>query len=499
MEIYSHCSDGIPLYDEVIGMKYTNWTLRITIAVVCIIGLSRSGVGQYAPAPGMQDPVGQYAVDPHVDDTDAIIDEGGSLFKTPSYLVRDRADGWYKTLSPGCDTFWGPGEWRFKAWVDQGITYGSGRVDETFAPQAYNDMYNGYQMNQVYLALERKAAENGANVSWGGRIDAMFGTDYYYTQAYSLEASNVGYMTTINGPEGRVNHWNGDGSRHLAQEVAEYGFSLPQAYLEVYMPILTGVKIKAGHYYSGMSMENPMATENFFYSHSYTSYYGTPTTLTGIQATFGSSTGLSLFGGADFGWNRWGTKDGGVSGYGGVRWVNPCNNVATQFMVHSGRETWTYKPNRFSDVVNADFNVTVLSWLTEWRITSWLATNFEFVYGWDSKGNFPQDSVDTSNWVSITNSWFIRCTETITTGLRFEWFRDNPQCGRIVYSKVYDDTQCNVFDITLGVNWKPTYWCTIRPEVRWDWSDLSGPDYAPKFFGDKNSQFTFGMDVLLTF
>lgn len=475
-------------------MKYSSLFPRIVVIAVCTVFISGISQAQYV-AP-IQDPYGQL-VDEQGVAAEAVPSNGFYTYPMFSGIVRDRADGWYKSSCPmSCDQFWGPGQWRFKAWADQGITYGSSRIDETYAPQAYNDMYNGYQMNQVYLALERKVAEDGMNYSLGGRVDVFFGTDYYYTQAYGFEASNVGYLTTINGVEGRVNHWNADGNRHLAQNVAEYGVSIPQAYVELYMPVMTGVKIKAGHYYSGMSMESPMAVENFFYSHNYASYYGMPTTLTGVEVAIGGSNGLSIFGGFDLGWNRVSTKAGVGSGYGGVRWKDACNTIATQFMVHSGVETWTFKPDRFSNVQNANFNVTVLSWLTEWRLTSWLATSMEFVYGWDNKGDFPRTNIDSSTWTGVTNAWYVRCTDTITTGLRFEWFRDNPQCGRIVYSKVFDETSYNVYDISLGVNWKPTYWCTVRPEVRWDWADLHGP---LKFFGEKNSQFTFGMDVLLNF
>lgn len=424
-------------------------------------------------------------------------------YQLPFGVVRDRCQGGYKTVVPtGADSYLGPGEWRFNAWLDQGLTYGSSRNDETFAPQAYNDMYNTYQMNQLYLTAERRVKENGYNVSLGGRVDMFYGTDYYYTQAYGWEASNVGYLTTINGVEGRLNKWNGDGDRKLAQNVADYGLSVPQAYLELYAPLAYGMKIKAGHFYSGMGMESPMAPQNFFYSHSYTSYYGLPTTLTGVQVSFNAPCGWEIFGGFDLGWNRMATKGSSGSGFGGVKWTNSCKTLGTQLMIHSGTETWTYANTsvRPRTIDSEDFNVTVLSWLTEWKINSWLSTNLEYVYGWDNKGNFPRSGIESSYWTGVTNNWFVRCTDTTTVGLRFEWFRDNPQCGRIVYSSAYDATDYNVYDVSLGVNWKPTYWCTLRPEVRWDWSDLdANPISGQKFFGDKNSQFTFGMDLLLNF
>ncbi len=494
-------------------MKYAKLLSITTYAVLSMVTVTISAqtYEQYYTAPAAYDQSygqQQTAATRYVNSQSASVATADSqgfckscdwMVTLPQGMVRDQHGGYRYTSPTWADTVLGPGEWCFNAWLDQGVTYGSGRSDRTYAPQVYNDMYNSYQMNQLYLTMERRVKENGYNMSLGGRVDLLYGTDYYYTQAYGWEANNIGYLTTINGIEGRLNRWNGDGGRRLAQDVAEYGVSIPQIYAEMYLPIGYGVKVKAGHFYSGMDLESPMANENFFYSHSYASYYGVPTTLTGVQVSADLPCGWNVFGGFDFGWNRTGTKEGGISGLGGVKWTNYCKNLSTQFMIHSGTETWTYRSGR-RDVANRDFNVTVLSLMGEWRINSWLSTSLEYVYGCDNKGNFPKDSISSASWNGITNNWFIRCTDTVTVGLRGEWFQDNPQCGRIVYSQTFQSECYNVYDISLGVNWKPTYWCTLRPEVRWDWSDLqANPDYGYKFFGDKNSQFTFGMDLMLNF
>lgn len=413
-------------------------------------------------------------------------------------------DGGYVYAHPTCwDNVLGPGDWRFNAWIDQGVTYGDKRTPRTNAPQVYNDMNNEYQMNQAYFALERRIKED-CQWSLGGRIDMLYGTDYYYTQAYGLEARNVGYMTTLDGDAiNGVNRWNDTGSRHLAQDVARYGLSLPQFYAEAYIPFWYGVKVKMGHFYSGMSLESPMAMENFFYSHSYTSYYGVPTTLTGMLMTMKLGGNLEFLLGFNEGWNRFEVKEGGaLSMMTGFQWKNDCDNIRLKFLVNSGKETWSYEdPESVKlNYLYKNYGVTVLSTQFEWQISQRLGTSLEYVYGKDDKGTAPvNNNCKSSDWMGIVNNWFYHCSDEVTLGLRAEWFRDNPQCGRIVYSDMFENqSSYTVFDISVGLNWKPCAWFTLRPECRWDSANLDAePGY--KFFGDKNSQFTFGMDMLLNF
>ena len=61
-------------------------------------------------------------------------------------------------------------------------------------------------------------------------------------------------------------------------------------------------------------------------------------------------------------------------------------------------------------------------------------------------------------------------------------------------------------DLALGINWNPTDWLTLRPEVRWDYSDMEriGIGGVPDAKGvydhlTENSLVTFGGDVICRF
>ena len=67
-----------------------------------------------------------------------------------------------------------------------------------------------------------------------------------------------------------------------------------------------------------------------------------------------------------------------------------------------------------------------------------------------------------------------------------------------------DKTPAHYFTVSLGVNWDPFTWLTIRPELRWDYSDLeikdapNGNGYAFDN-GDSKTLFTFGCDAIVRF
>ncbi|MCI0554326.1 MAG: porin, partial [Anaerolineae bacterium] len=81
----------------------------------------------------------------------------------------------------------------------------------------------------------------------------------------------------------------------------------------------------------------------------------------------------------------------------------------------------------------------------------------------------------TNRWYGVNQYLTYDMVNTVALGLRFEWFRDEDG------SRVLDGLGNNIapnhyFAITGGVNWSPTSWLKIRPEVRYDWS-TSTPAY----------------------
>ena len=60
----------------------------------------------------------------------------------------------------------------------------------------------------------------------------------------------------------------------------------------------------------------------------------------------------------------------------------------------------------------------------------------------------------------------------------------------------------NYYALTFGANWKPRKCMTVRPEIRWDWSDVDSPAFGMgglyDDFGD-NDQFLLATDVIIEF
>ncbi|MGH8472849.1 MAG: outer membrane beta-barrel protein, partial [Gammaproteobacteria bacterium] len=62
-------------------------------------------------------------------------------------------------------------------------------------------------------------------------------------------------------------------------------------------------------------------------------------------------------------------------------------------------------------------------------------------------------------------------------------------------------TGASYYAITAGLNWKPYTWLVVRPEVRYDWADLSAPPGTSEPFdgGTDEEQLLFATDFVLTF
>ncbi|MBA2484833.1 MAG: outer membrane beta-barrel protein [Nitrospira sp.] len=100
---------------------------------------------------------------------------------------------------------------RARGWIDAGYTY------NTSSPTShFNGPYNAIdrdipQLNQLYLILDRPLQPGGA-WSIGGRVDVLYGYDFFLAQSNGLERRANG-----------TPHWN----------QSHYGLAIPQAYAEV--------------------------------------------------------------------------------------------------------------------------------------------------------------------------------------------------------------------------------------------------------------------------
>ncbi|MFZ2406405.1 MAG: porin, partial [Methylobacter sp.] len=213
-------------------------------------------------------------------------------------------------------------------WANAGVTYNAASPTNGFnGPVTFGDRSAEFQLNQLNIFAQRAVAAEGDAWDFGGRVDAMFGTDSIFTQAYGVPAYDVNTGLPLN-----RSHWDLDMLGSADNRF--YDIALPQAYAEIYAPIGNGLNIKAGHFYTPIGYETVPAPDNFFYTHAYTMQYGEPFTHTGVMgnytvdknwAVMGGVTTGSATGGWDGGWDK---QLGNWGGLAGATWTSDDKNTS---------------------------------------------------------------------------------------------------------------------------------------------------------------------------
>jgi len=397
----------------------------------------------------------------------------------------------------------------FNRWfVDGWLTYGTTmNVDRPESgenlPLRYNDGDGIGVVNQLYVSFGRRIDKHRNRFDFGGQIDILYGTDYFATSSLNLETRDTlpSGRLTLN-PYDAVLHWNSNNGPQRGinrDHAAVYGLSLPQAYAEVFVPLRFGTTVKAGHFYSGMSLESAMSPQNFFYSHSYSFMYGSPTTLTGMTATTQWNKQLSTVFGITQGWNVFDNPMERVNYLGGVRWESLDKETSLSFLVHTGKES-----NRPGDV-RTGYTLTLNQLLTKR-----LRYSLEHTFGYEDNARLIEyfsETRGTARWFSVAQYLQWDLNDQWAVGLRGEWFRDDGY-SRIVnkaenYQKSLSFSGKDIFEITFGLNWKPTRFITIRPEIRYDWANTRehsiplGTTHG--IFNENRDMFTFAVDAVVRF
>jgi Putative beta-barrel porin-2, OmpL-like. bbp2 len=156
-------------------------------------------------------------------------------------------------------------------WINAGGNLSSNTVRGGNAPAAYDYNPNTVQLDQAVLYIERLPdTVQKDHVDWGFRIAPIFGENYRYTTAYGL--------------------W----SYQLLNQNKNYGYDLPMAYGEVFIPqVAEGLMLRFGRFISIPDIEAQLAPNNYMYTHSMT-YTFDNYTNTGLQATLAATKNWTL-------------------------------------------------------------------------------------------------------------------------------------------------------------------------------------------------------------
>lgn len=379
-----------------------------------------------------------------------------------------------------CGSYWDQccsNNWFADGWLEQGYTANPDHPNSNFnGPLGFNDRADDYQLNQLYLTFGKHIDEDACQFDIGGRVDVLYGTDYFWVESRGLERERD-----------NSRKWNGQGPRQNGDRALN-GLALPQFYAEAFLPVGAGLKTKVGHFYSLLGYETVPAPENFFYSHSYSYVYGNPKTHTGFVTSYSPTDCFEIQAGMTNGWDNFETIDDKYGFLFGASWSNGVTGLS--YAMHNGAGEAAGEGDVYAHTI-------VYTRKLGYR---W---NYALVhdYGIEQDG-FLNDSFMTEDakYYSFTNYLYYDWSNELSFGGRFEWFcdEDNSRIQQVPVGLLFSGR--NYYNVTLGANWKPCEHVLVRPEARYDWSDLN-PIGTTGVFNDftKDDMYTFAVDVILFF
>jgi len=281
-----------------------------------------------------------------------------------------------------------------------------------------NDLFNNqpdaFNLHQAYLFAEKVAESKDGRLGFGFRIDGLYGIDAGDTQSFG---NNPGTFDT----DDRFNRGGG------------FGWAIPQAYGEV---AGENWSVKVGHFYTLIGYEVVTAPDNFFYSHAITQFNSEPFTHTGAIGTFNVSEDTTIYAGWTLGWDTgFDQFDGGSNFLGGF---------STSL---SDRTVLTYI------TTIGDFGA---------RGSDAYSHSVVFDTGEDNIG--------------INQYFLYDINDRLAAGVRMEWWKGDAITGYAPHGGVFPagGGSHSYYDVTVGLNIKPTQNLIIRPEYRYDWSPALG-------------------------
>jgi len=318
-----------------------------------------------------------------------------------------------------------------------------------------NTRLTGGQVNQVYLSMG-KAVDGRRGLDIGGTIDFTWGVDAYKVQSDGLEIN-------AKNPTG----WG----------TGDYYAAFAQAYAEVEWGKWNVI---AGKFYAPFGSSSYKSTDNFFYTWAPTKTIA-PTTGTGAYATYSVNKDFALIGG-------WAMADsvGRYEGYrcdvglGGISW-KAGNRLSLLY---------TFAVGEMTEKGSDDFTeLFVHTFLANYQISKKLKYTFDWTL---LNANTHDREEETSFYVTawgLNNELVYQYNKKWAFGARF---------GVLCH----DILDADWYNVSLGANWTPNKWLTVKPEVRYDWAH--GPyknafDPDSNGLGTKSHQFSGGLSAVVKF
>ena len=357
---------------------------------------------------------------------------------------------------------------KFDGWINAGFIGNTSSPNSKFnGPYNAVDRSNEGMLNQIYLIAEKELPQCGHGI--GGRIDYLYGEDYFLAESIGIEKRQ-------------------DGSAHWNKQY--YGSAFPQAYVSAGSQELN---VQLGHFYSVVGYEGVMSPDNFFYSKSYSYQFAGPFTHWGAQMNWKPSESWSVQAGLHNGWDAFDRVSDSVGFVGKVRYDSQDTGCWSSFAITTGDD---YNNSAGVAPTQEFTSRTRYSWLAGLPLTCKLDYVFHHWLGFQENGASDGGQAD---WYGIDQYLTYAVSDCTKVGMRFEWFRDEDGT-RVGLNRPSNPNSPpfigNFYSFSFGVNYAPTDNLIFRPELRADWFD-GAPVFQPFEDGTDDNQFMLGLDVIL--
>lgn len=333
-------------------------------------------------------------------------------------------------------------------------------------PGAYS---NHVLLDQVDVTIA-KAIDSSKSWDWGFTFENGYGTDDSFIHSVGMLDNRP-----PNDPQNQ--------------------YDIPQANVELLVPLGTGLTIEGGKFLTFLSNEVINPTGNAFFTHSYNFTFGVPLTNTGITGSYTfpkllSGNDLTITAGATEGWNQSLRDNNGSIDFAGQAKSAFTSALSWVFNIEIGPQAL---PVPRGSAQNHENYETDLEYILTDQFSQELKFTGDFLYA-----DFPNEGIaGSAQWYGVCGYAGYTLDPYLTFNLRAEWYRD--QGGYTT------GTQANYYEFTGGVQIHPLpndnifQFLQIRPEIREDLSDRRVYDFPHDNGAGDYNELTFAVDVVMQF
>jgi hypothetical protein len=350
---------------------------------------------------------------------------------------------------------------KISGWADFDYTYSSNGPGINNRAPVMNRFGNEATVRQLGLMISKDL--DRSTWSWGFNIIALAGAD-------------AAFLAPTKG-------W-------YAQTDPRFGFQFTDLNLTAHMPILTegGVDVKIGRQTTILGPMGALAWQRPLNSSDYAWYNMEEGRYTGVSTIWHVNKQLDWYNGIEFGWGT----------FYAMKSVSPqyITNIS-YWLDCEAKDTkvWTtVLTGPTSDDSNKNTTVVEFGILKNWNRYLYTIVDTQMVYslapvfGGPPAPGYIERAYDvyTYNGIHLNKCW------DLTT--RLEYYYDADGQG---YAGGFGIPKTSYYAATAGVNYHPTKWAELRPEIRYDGAT------NPAFGGDpanlRRSQLTISCDLLIKF